>query len=331
MAGIGKTTLARSLYDDRHIMNSFHFRAWVTVSQDYHVGDILARLLNSMDKKGQKAVERVYEGSDDLMLRVDVHQRLYDHKYLVVIDDMWDNATWDSLKNSFPDNKNGSRIVLTTRVESIAETAKSSTFCHKMQTLDEENSWILLCDRASEGKPSPPHLEKIGRGIASNCQGLPLSLTVIGGLLSQERQTEEYWQTIEEDTNAAAAKGKEAYLEILLLSYNHLPCQLKGCFLYLGAFPEDSDIPLSKLSKLWIGEGLLVETERQGRLEKVAEDYLVDLTQRNLITVRKISSSGRIKTCGLHDSLRDLAVKESGTEKFFHSVRRYANAQILEE
>ncbi|KAG6420540.1 hypothetical protein SASPL_117072 [Salvia splendens] len=137
MAGIGKTTLARSLYDDRHIMNSFHFRAWVTVSQDYHVGDILARLLNSMDKKGQKAVERVYEGSDDLMLR--------------------------------------------------------------------------------------------------------------------------------------------------------------------------------------------------GRLEKVAEDYLVDLTQRNLITVRKISSSGRIKTCGLHDSLRDLAVKESGTEKFFHSVRRYANAQILEE
>ncbi|XP_047949364.1 putative late blight resistance protein homolog R1A-10 [Salvia hispanica] len=331
MAGIGKTTLARSLYDDRNIMKSFKIRAWVTVSQDYHVGDILARLLNSMDKRGEKAGARVYEGSDYCKLRVDVHQTLYDYKYLVVIDDMWDIATWDILKNSFPDNKNGSRIVLTTRVESIAEAAKSSSFFHKMQTLDEENSWILLCDRAFEGNPSPPHLEKIGRGIANNCQGLPLSLTVIGGLLSQERQTEEYWQTIEEDTNAAAAKGEEAYLEILLLSYNHLPCQLKGCFLYLGAFPEDSDIPLSKLSKLWIGEGFLVVTERQGRLEKVAEDYLMDLTQRNLITVRKISSSGRIKTCGLHDSLHDLAVKESGTEKFFHSVRRYGNAQILEE
>ncbi|KAL1563994.1 putative late blight resistance protein R1A-10 [Salvia divinorum] len=330
MAGIGKTTLARSIYDDRKIMDSFKFRAWVTVSQDYHVGDILARLLNSMESRGQKAGERVYEGSDD-QLRVDMHQKLYNNKYLVVIDDMWDIPTWDNVKISLPDNKNGSRIILTTRVASVAETVKSCNFCHKMQTLDEENSWILLCDRAFEGKPCPPHLEKIGRGIADNCQGLPLSLTVIGGLLSQERQTEEYWQTIEEDTNAAAAKGEEAYSEILLLSYNHLPGQLKGCFLYLGAFPEDSDIPLSKLSKLWIAEGFLVITKRQGRLEKVAEEYLVDLTQRNLISVRKVSSSGRIKTCGLHDSLRDLAVKESGTEKFFHSVRRYANAQKLEE
>ncbi|XP_047950436.1 putative late blight resistance protein homolog R1A-4 [Salvia hispanica] len=330
MAGIGKTTLARSIYKDRTIMNSFGFRAWVTVSQDYQVGDILARLLNSMESRGRKAGERVYEGSVE-QLRVDMHQSLYNNKYLVVIDDMWDITTYDNVKLSLPDNKNGSRVILTTRVAKVAETVKSSNFCHKMQTLDEENSWILLCDRAFEGKPCPPHLEKIGRGIADNCQGLPLSLTVIGGLLSQERQTEEYWQTIEEDTNAAAAKGEEAYSEILLLSYNHLPGQLKGCFLYLGAFPEDSDIPLSKLSKLWIAEGFLVITKHQRRLEKVAEEYLVDLTQRNLISVRKVSSSGRIKTCGLHDSLRDLAAKESGTEKFFHSVRRYANAQKLEE
>ncbi|VFQ59375.1 unnamed protein product [Cuscuta campestris] len=329
-SGIGKTTLARSIYDDPKIKNSFTFRAWVTVSQDYHVGDILARLLNSMESRGQKAGERVYIGSDD-ELKVHMHQSLYNNTYLVVIDDIWDIDTWDKVRNSLPDNKNGSRIILTTRILNVAKSVKSSEFCHEMQPLDEENSWILLCDRAFEGKPCPPPLEKIARKIAENCHGLPLSLTVIGGLLSQERQTKEYWQTIEEDTNAAAAKGEDAYLEILSLSYNHLPAKLKGCFLYLGAFPEDSAIPLSKLSKLWVAEGFLVTTPQQQRLAKVAEEYLVDLTQRNLTTVRKFSSDGRIKTCGLHDSLRDLAVKESGKEKFFHSVRRYANAQKLEQ
>lgn len=329
MAGIGKTTLARSLYEDAKIKSSFSYRAWVTVSQDYHVGDILARLLNSMESRGQKAGERVYEGSDD-QLKVHMHQSLYNNKYLVVIDDMWDQDTWDKVRNSLPDNKNGSRIILTTRILSVAKSVKSSEFYHEMQPLDEENSWDLLCDKAFDGKPCPPQLEKVGREIAKNCRGLPLSLTVIGGLLSQERQTEEYWQTIEEDTNAAAAKGDEAYLDILSLSYNHLPGKLKGCFLYLGAFPEDSDIPLSKLSKLWVAEGFLVISSRQNRLEKVAEDHLLDLNQRNLITVRKISSDGRIKTCGLHDSLRDLAVQESGKEKFFHSVRRYANARELD-
>lgn len=330
MAGIGKTTLARSLYDEPKIKNSFAFRAWVTVSQDYHVGDILARLLNSMESRGQKAGERVYEGSDE-QLKVHMHQSLYNNKYLVVIDDMWDQGVWDTLRNFLPDNKNGSRIILTTRLLDIAKKVKSSAFHREMQPLDEENSWILLCDKAFLGMQCPPHLERIGREIAKNCDGLPLSLTVIGGLLSQERQTEEYWKTIEEDTNAAAAKGEDAYLEILSLSYNHLPGKLKGCFLYLGAFPEDSDIPLSKLSKLWIAEGFLLLSRPDERLEKVAEEHLLDLTQRNLITVRKISSNGRIKTCGLHDSLRDLAVQESGSEKFFHSVKRYGNATVLEE
>ncbi|KAG6421504.1 hypothetical protein SASPL_118058 [Salvia splendens] len=96
----------------------------------------------------------------------------------------------------------------------------------------------------------------------------------------------------------------------------------------LGAAAEaDADIPPPPRSDL-VSRAFRIH---QGRLEKVAEEYLVDLTQRNLISVRKVSSSGRIKTCGLHDSLRDLAVKESGTEKFFHSVRRYANAKKLEE
>ncbi|KAH6819483.1 hypothetical protein C2S51_003086 [Perilla frutescens var. frutescens] len=328
MGGVGKTTLARSIYDDPKIKDSFALRAWVTVSQDYHVGDILARLLNSMESKGQKAGERVYQGSDE-QLRVHLHQSLYNNKFLIVIDDMWDEDVWDRVRNSLPDNNNGSRIILTTRISSVANYVQSSYFYHEMQALDDENTWILLCERAFGGMQCPPHLEKIGREIAKNCRGLPLAASAIGGLLSQDRQTEEYWRSIEEDTRAAAVKGEDAFFEILYLSYDYLPGKLKGCFLYLGAFPEDSDIAVSKLTKLWLAEGFLVPSPPHERLERVAEELLADLYQRNLVTVRKIGSDGRIKTYGLHDSLRDLAVQECRKEKFFHSRKKYA--QELEE
>ncbi|KAL8547665.1 hypothetical protein ACS0TY_007113 [Phlomoides rotata] len=329
MAGIGKTTLATSIYDDRIIKSQFAFRAWVTVTQDYHVGEILARLLNSMESRGQKAGDRVFQGSDE-QLGLNLYQSLYNNRYLVVIDDMWGSDVWDRVRRSLPDNENGSRILLTTRILNVARSVKTGEFYHQMKHLGEEDSWTLLCEKTFGDMNCPPHLEKTGREIAKNCGGLPLSLTVIGGLLSQERKTEEYWQSIEEDTNAAASKGEDSYLEILSLSYNHLPGKLKGCFLYMGAFPEDSQIPVSRLIKLWVAEGFLIPSLNLIKsLEKVAEGHLEDLIERNLILIHKNSSDGRIKACGMHDSLRDLSVQESRKEKFFHSVKRHLQENEL--
>ncbi|KAI3464147.1 hypothetical protein Pfo_020810 [Paulownia fortunei] len=323
LPGIGKSTLAKSIYDDPHIQNSFSIRAWVTVSQEYQVGEIFSKILGSMESRGQKAGDKASQGSVE-QLSVLVHQSLFNTRYLIVVDDMWEETVWDKVKQYLPDNKNGSRIVLTTRIAKVADYAKSSNFRHEMRPLDLENSWTLLRENAFGGGSCPDYLEKTGRQIANNCGGLPLSLTVVGGLLSQERKTEEYWKSIEEDTYSAAAKGEESYLEILSLSYNHLPGKLKGCFLYMGAFPEDSEIPVSKLVKLWVAEGFLKPPPPPlESVEQVAKQYLKDLIDRNLLSIRKNSSDGWIKTCGMHDSLRDLAVQESGKEKYFHSIKRY--------
>lgn len=101
-----------------------------------------------------------------------------------------------------------------------------------------------------------------------------------------------------------------------LLSYRHLPHHLKGCFLYMGVFPEDFDISVSKLLKLWVAEGLL-KSVRSKSLETVAQEYFSDLVERNLILVREKSSLGKIKTCRIHDLLRDLCVREAQRERFF--------------
>lgn len=46
--------------------------------------------------------------------------------YLIVMDDAWDKKVWDSVTRFFPDNHNGSRVVLTTRLSLAWERQRRS-------------------------------------------------------------------------------------------------------------------------------------------------------------------------------------------------------------
>ncbi|KAL7114935.1 hypothetical protein ACP275_04G152200 [Erythranthe tilingii] len=309
LPGSGKTTLARSLYKDSSIIDEFEIHDWVTFTHEYQVEEIFSKLFHSLETKGQKAGEGAARTTGKCeKLKDVVYQSLLKKKYLIVVDDMWDEDVWDKVKHSFPDERNGSRIILTTRSNEIARYAKTSDSLHEMQPLSLYHSWELLTLTVfEEGGSCPPHLKDIGWEISKNCRGLPLSMMVIGGLLSHENMTEEYWKNFQGDTLDAAAKGEEAYLEILFLSYNHLPGRLKG---------------------LRVAEGFLKPSPVK-IVEQVTNDYLEQLIDRNLLYVRNATSNNIPKACGMHDTLRDLSVKECGNEKFFHSIRRYV--QTLEQ
>ncbi|XP_042010411.1 putative late blight resistance protein homolog R1A-3 [Salvia splendens] len=333
LPGIGKTTLARSIYSDKRIRESFMIQAWAHVSQGVDYQTLLLKILSSIN------IIRGYEDDKDKLL-LKLYETLYGKKYLIVLDDVWDSIFWDQVRSAFPDNKNGSRILLTTRFSTVAATVKTSSFVHEMKPLGLEHSWELLCYRVFGDKledykdeitkACPAHLKDTGRRIADNCKGLPLSITVIGGLLSRERLDPDYWKRIEQDTAGFAATGDVSYMEILSLSYNNLPAYLKGCFLYMGAFPEDAEIRVSKLIKLWVAEGFFPKPSLPTQtMELVAHKALEDLIGRNLIAISEKSSNGGIKVCRMQNSLRQLAEIESGKEKFFHCRKKYN--QILEE
>ncbi|KAL0417166.1 UNVERIFIED_CONTAM: putative late blight resistance proteinR1B-8 [Sesamum latifolium] len=86
----------------------------------------------------------------------------------------------------------------------------------------------------------------------------------------------------------------------------------------MRVFPEDHKIKASKLIKLWVGEGFIKPIEGKS-LEEVAEQYLKDLTDRNLILIHKRSRRWDINTCSVHDILRELCLRESNRE---HLIRR---------
>ncbi|KAL7153445.1 hypothetical protein ABFS83_04G169000 [Erythranthe nasuta] len=310
MGGIGKTTLARNAYESRLIVNHFDICAWATISQEYSLKEIFSKLLSS---KGSQS-------ADEQQLAQQLYQSLIGRRYLIILDDVWSIDAWEKMMLFFPDNNNGSRIILTTRVSNVAVHFGSSYVSKKF--LDEDKSWKLLCEKAfvQEGCCTP-ELEKIGKKIAKKCKGLPLLIVVIGGLLRKYSRTTELWENVSKDINLITSLSEEDQnLDILSLSYSHLPTHLKPCFLYMGIFPEDRDIYVSKLIALWIAEGFIKPNKTQS-LEEVAECYLKDLVDRNLLLVGRLRWNGKIKTCAIHDHLRDLCIKATQKEKFLYFIK----------
>ncbi|KAL0441374.1 UNVERIFIED_CONTAM: putative late blight resistance proteinR1B-8 [Sesamum radiatum] len=313
MGGIGKTALARNVYENPLIVQYFDTCAWVTVSQEYNTREILLELVCPVSKESKEMLSGEELGE---ML----YRSLCGRRYLIVMDDMWSIEAWNKIKLFFPSNNNESRIMITTRLSNLAlQISGSRGFT--MNFLKENKSWDLFCKTVfGEESSCPLELEKTGKTIAKNCKGLPLSLIVVGGLLAKSEKTRDYWEYIAENlTSIVNLKDNNRCLRVMYMSYQELPIHLKPCFLYMGVFPEDKVTYVSRLRKLWIAERFLKPISGKS-LEEVAGEYLKDLIDRNLIIAHRSGSSGKIRSCKMHDLLRDLCLREAQKEKFLCSL-----------
>ncbi|XP_051115664.1 putative late blight resistance protein homolog R1A-10 isoform X2 [Andrographis paniculata] len=305
MGGIGKTTLAKAVFDNQYIVEHFDRRIWCTISQVYDVQDILLSLLKDL-KVGAPDDDKIGETS---------HKELFCHRYLIVMDDVWSMQAWDDLRRFFPDNCNRSRILITTRLSQMA----GSLGCpnpYSMTFLNANESWNLFCRTVFGKEYCPyPELEESGRNIVKRCKGLPLEIIVIGGLLSKSDMSREYWEYVAENVSSFGNSGYDEHcLKILSLSYKNLPIHLKPCFLFLGSYPEDRKIGVTDLTQRWIANGL-IRTVGEKSLEDIAMEFIKDLIARNLFFIHELTSSGEIDVCGIHDLLRDFCHKEFDKER----------------
>ncbi|XP_073121158.1 putative late blight resistance protein homolog R1A-3 [Henckelia pumila] len=323
MGGIGKTTLAKYVYE--HPLNKHHFdiRAWATISQKHSARKIISEMLSEIGQSraesplgdgelGQQSYKSEEKG-DDERLGEQLHKSLCGRRYLIVMDDLWSTDAWYAIKRFFPDHgcSNGSRILITTREGNVVADL-SSCRPFEMEFLNADRSWELLSEKVFGDRECPPELEKLGKTIAKNCGGLPLAIVVIGGLLAKSDKTTLSWKHVAENLNSIInSEDKEKCLEILYLSYNNLPIHLKPCFLYLAMAREGPDIhDIPSLIKIWVSEGFLKPISDKS-LEEAANEYITDLIDRNLIFVRSRGDLGELHRCGIHDLLRDLCLREA--------------------
>ncbi|KAI3470175.1 hypothetical protein Pfo_026838 [Paulownia fortunei] len=320
MAGIGKTTLAKEVFEDSFILNYFDFRAWVTVGPKCQLREIL-----------QGIVAQVNPDTDEMLMEQDDNLAQYlkeifkGRRYLIVLDDVWNKRIWHDFKRLFPDNNTGSRVLLTTRLEEVARDASNPIFgITNIRFMNKEESWHLLREKVFAEELCPPQLEKAGKKIAENCEGLPLLILTIAQLLSKLEKTPEYWNKVAEKENSVFVDAYDKISKVLFPSYEYLPQHLKACFLYMGVFPQNYEIPCSKLIKLWGSEGFL-EPNWWNSLEDLGMECVEELVSRSLVIVRQQSSNGRIKTCSLHSVFWHLCIREAGKNKFFHVLNSRAD------
>ncbi|KAL7259336.1 hypothetical protein ACSBR1_005268 [Camellia fascicularis] len=262
-------------------------------------------------------------------LECHLHELLKESRYLVVIDDVWDTDAWASLRRALPDNKKGSRVIITTRIKLVAESSGRRKYVHELPFLQPEESWELFCKIVvfpdydgvdDKTNRCPPRLEELARDMVRKCQGLPLAIVVLGGLLSRKHPDEwpklqgRFWRHVSGDD--FESHDSAHVTQILALSFTDLPHHLKLCFLYLGLFPEDFEIEAERLVRLWVAEGFIQQAEGE-TLEETAAEYLNELIDRNLIQVAQRNWM-RIRSCRVHDLLRDFAIEKSKELNFLH-------------
>ncbi|XP_075086707.1 putative late blight resistance protein homolog R1A-3 [Nicotiana tabacum] len=321
MGGIGKSTFAKKMFSDPSILEFFDVRGWITVSRDYSVRKMLLSLLQDAT-----AVKENLDNVSDGDLAGLLKKRLNSRRYLIVVDDIWSIEAWDDIRQWFPENSNTSRILLTTRDMKVARYASSPKDPFPMRFLEPKESWNLFCQKAFAQKVCPLEFEDVAKEVVRNCEGFPLMISVVAGTLFSKKTLNEWEEVAESVSSFADLDDYQRCSGVLALSYNHLPSNVKACFLYFGVFPKAREIPVKKLIRLWVAEGLL-ELKGVEVLEKVAANLLQEFIDKSLVVVSKRSLDGKIKTFRIHDLLHDFCLREAEEEKILY----VANSMLSQE
>ncbi|XP_049410680.1 putative late blight resistance protein homolog R1A-10 [Solanum stenotomum] len=175
--GSGKTTLAYKVYNDKLVSSHFDIRVWCTVGHEYDEKKLLHKVLNQVTGPDLKF-------SEDTDVADMLRRQLFGKRYLIVLDDVWDNTTWDELTRPFPEFEKRSRIILTTQEKKVALHGKCNTDPLNLRLLRPEESWELLEKRAFGKESCPDELFDVGKEIAENCKELPLVADLIAGVIA---------------------------------------------------------------------------------------------------------------------------------------------------
>ncbi|KAL9264740.1 Disease resistance protein RPP13-like protein [Drosera capensis] len=311
--GLGKTTIAKKMYNNRFVNEFFHRLAWVYVSEDYNTRDVILGIMKSVMPLTYK--EELLAGLKVEELRDMLFKQLKGQRYLVVLDDIWKPEMWEEVKGCFPDADNQSRIMITSRKKEVA-IAISPSSTYSLRRLTDDEGWELFSKKVFRGGSCPSDLVGTGKEIAKGCRGLPLSIVVMAGISAKDISYRR-WSKLKDHVSSYLTEDKTS-VEIVALSYHDLPRELKPCFLYFAAFPEDFEVPARQLMRLWISEGFIQPIGKL-TLEDIAEDNLQKLIDRSLVQAGRSRADGGVKTCRIHDSLRELCITESKNEKFLET------------
>ncbi|XP_016704749.2 uncharacterized protein [Gossypium hirsutum] len=326
MAGLGKTALAKLVYDDLRVKRHFGVKSWVCVSDHFDVKKILGAMFEQLTGDRHTSMP---ENRDAMIMKLKekIEQAKGEKdqiKYLLVLDDVWDVKKWEDLKLCLKgiSTNGGNGVIVTTRKEDVASTVQAlSDQRHQPGILEDEECWSVIKQLALTPSPMSHDLEPIGKEIAKQCRGVPLLAKVIGGTMKKER-SRRAWLEIQKSRVWGSVES------VLKLSFDRLPSpSLKKCFAYCAMFPKDYCFETEELKQLWMAEGFLGSSKQlwmaEGFLgssmamEDIGDKYLNELLSNSLFQDVEKDKFGNILTFKMHDLVHDLSLSVSQFDTLF--------------
>ena len=224
------------MYSSPIVKNKFDACIWITVSKDFNLLDVLKKIHQKLVNERVLGVLKDLQQEDQIVfLLEELNALLKGKKYLIVLDDVWAENAFTQLETGLVDIGNGSRVLMTTRNLNVANRADPSGV-YPLRFLSEGESFSLFLKKAlPNSDPSlkcPEDLSDLTRKLVKRCDGLPLALTVLGGLLSSKTPTYQEWSRVIKRLDWYTVDGGEC-MKILATSYDDLPFLLKSCFRYV--------------------------------------------------------------------------------------------------
>ncbi|CAN6343631.1 unnamed protein product [Urochloa humidicola] len=318
--GLGKTTLARAVYDSPDAKKTFHCRAWVSTAEtlpgiSQRIKAILRNILKQVVLKDSMDLEVT-----DYNLEASLKEYLSDKRYLIVIDGVQMDE-WKAVNSAFVDSSTGSRIILTTTIQSVAnECSHGNGYVYQMDTLGEEDSKKV----AFPGIRSP-ELEHGSATLLGKCDGLPLALVSVS----------DYPKSSIEPTGELCAKLcrnlgshlKEKHVhdnfsdlrKVLLDNFDSLAGYALSCFLYLGIFPNNRPLKRKVITRRWVAEGY-ARSECLRAEQEIADENFNKLIDWNIIRPIDKRNNSQVKTCRTHGIVHEFLLHKSLSQRFIMTL-----------
>jgi Leucine-rich repeat (LRR) protein len=313
LGGIGKTTLAQMVYNDEtEVKNHFELRMWVYVSENFNVEAVLRTMIQSAT-----GLRSVPEGLDSL--GKDLAKAIRGVRFLLVLDDIWYHAQekFEKLKLVLESGAKDSRIIVTTRMERVAQQMKS-TIIFKLGGLPQNVCMNIFTQRVF-GSPLSEintQIAKIAEDIVHKCAGNPLAVKHLGSIMQHKEGLDAWLAVRNSDIWKLPGDENKEVIATLKLSYMQLSPILKECFTYCSILPKGGKINKDELIGQWIAHGMIPMLDGDASMEDIGNGYFNDLLQMSFLQDPVKDENTDVVTCRMHDLVHDLAKSIAGDDLY---------------
>ncbi|KAM7462130.1 hypothetical protein LguiA_030251 [Lonicera macranthoides] len=227
LGGIGKSTIAKAVYNrSLHLFEGCCFIANVSEGSKQHNGLVCIQkeILKDTLKENNFKVANVDRGI------VLMKERLRSKRVLIVLDDVDKVSQLNKLAGQKDWFGPKSRVIITTRDETLLSQAKVDGR-YEVDKLNDRESLELFNLHAFRTTTSWDDYLELSKGIIAYFGGLPLALEVFGGhLVGRSR---EQWESEFKRLQQIPEKNIQEQLKI---SFDGLDDDVKGIFLHIACF-----------------------------------------------------------------------------------------------